>query len=719
MRLPPIRNIISGLGLVIALAVATIVPAGYFAKGVHDFSHELAFKARLSASRAAKYIFAHERMWQYQQLRLGELIEYPAGSDEPVRQRITDLSGTVVLQEAGNLSWPVQHIRVPVTVRGKTVAWLHAETSLRPLLVSTGYVGAISCTLGLLAWLAMRLMPLRALDRTLLALSLESTRFQAALDNMVQGLCLFDAKDRLVVCNRRFVAMFGAPAPGAAASALLPGLGIDMMFVPPGPNQHDDREDNAHELDDGRVIQVSRQAIPGEGWVATYEDVTERRRSQEQLLHMARHDGLTGLPNRLLFREHMERVLPRVRRGDGFAVFCLDLDGFKGVNDTLGHPVGDELLRVVARRLRDHTREADLVARLGGDEFAIIQTDAEQPMAAAALADRLVQSLQMPFDIHGQWVQIGTSIGIVLADETVTTPDELLRNADIALYRAKDDGRGTWRFFEPGMDAEIQQRRLLETELRRALAEEQFELFYQPLVEAHTQALTGFEALLRWRHPEHGIVLPGAFIPLLEEIGLIRTLGTWVLTRACADAAAWPAHIKVAVNLSPVQFVNGNLVREVERSLAASGLAPQRLELEITESVLLQDNDATLGILQRLHDMGVRISMDDFGTGYSSLSYLRRFPFDKIKIDQTFVRNLAQEKGSIEIIRAVVGLGKALGMNVLAEGVETVEQLCILQAEGCDELQGYLFSKPCSLQDTQTIIAGYLTERAFAASAGR
>jgi diguanylate cyclase (GGDEF)-like protein len=719
MRLPPIRNLISGLGLVIALVVATIVPAGYFAKGAHDFSNELAFKARLSASRAAKYIFAHERMWQYQQLRLAELIEYPAGNDEPVRQRITDLNGILVLQEAGNLLWPVQHVRVPVTVRGETVAWLHAETSLRPLLVSTGYVAAISCTLGLLAWLAMRLMPLRALDRTLLALSLESTRFQAALDNMVQGLCLFDAKERLVVCNRRFVSMFGAPAPGAAASALLPGLGLEMMFEPPGPNQHDDREDNAHELDDGRVIQVSRQAIPGEGWVATYEDVTERRRSQEQLLHMARHDGLTGLPNRLLFREHMERVLPRVRRGDGFALFCLDLDCFKGVNDTFGHPVGDELLRMVARRLCDHTREADLVARLGGDEFAIIQTDAEQPMAAAALADRLVQSLQMPFDIQGHWVQIGTSIGIVLADETVTTPDELLRNADIALYRAKDDGRGTWRFFEPGMDAEIQQRRLLETELRRALAEEQFELFYQPLVEARTQALTGFEALLRWRHPEQGIVLPGAFIPLLEEIGLIRTLGTWVLTRACADAAAWPAHIKVAVNLSPVQFVNGNLVREVERSLAASGLAPQRLELEITESVLLQDNDATLGILQRLHDMGVRISMDDFGTGYSSLSYLRRFPFDKIKIDQTFVRNLAQEKGSIEIIRAVVGLGKALGMNVLAEGVETVEQLCILQAEGCDELQGYLFSKPCSLQDTQTIMAGYLTERAFAASAGR
>jgi len=348
------------------------------------------------------------------------------------------------------------------------------------------------------------------------------------------------------------------------------------------------------------------------------------------------------------------------------------------------------------------------VARLGGDEFAIVQADAEQPADATALATRLVEALRAPFDLQGHRVEIGTSIGVVSADGAASTTDELLRSADIALYRAKAAGRGTWRFFEPEMDAEMQARRALEKELRRALTEGQFELFYQPLVEADTWALASFEALVRWRHPERGMVGPAEFIPLAEETGLIRPIGAWVLGEACADAARWPEQVKVAVNLSPAQFVKGDLVREVEQALAASGLASSRLELEITESVLLQDNDATLGLLHRLRALGVGISMDDFGTGYSSLSYLRSFPFDKIKVDQSFVRDLGRGKGSIEIVRAVVGLGKSLGMGVLAEGVETAEQLGILRAEGCDELQGYLFSKPRPAQDVPGIIAGYL-----------
>lgn len=536
-------------------------------------------------------------------------------------------------------------------------------------------------------------------------------RFDAALSNMVQGLCLFDAQGNLVVHNQCFARMFGIPAPGAGAATLGWERETDDMFTPPDPTGCNGEDRRVYELSDGRVIQVSRQATPDKGWVATYEDVTERRRSQERLSHMARHDALTGLPNRVLFREHMDSVLPRVRRGSSAAVLYLDLDGFKGVNDTLGHPAGDELLRMVARRLGDNTRETDLVARLGGDEFAIIQVDAEQPTEAGSLADRLVDVLRTPFDIQGQMVEIGTSIGIVVADAKASTPDELLRNADIALYRAKAEGRGTWRFFEAGMDVEIQQQRALEADLRRALAEEQFEVHYQPLIEAHNQALAGFEALVRWRHPARGMVSPAEFIPLAEEMGLIRAIGAWVLIRACTDAAGWPEHVKVAVNLSPVQFAGGHLVQEVEQALAASGLGASRLELEITESVLLQDNDATLGLLHRLRDLGVRISMDDFGTGYSSLSYLRRFPFDKIKIDQSFVRNLAREKGGIEIVRAVVGLGKALGMDVLAEGVETVEQLGILQVEGCNQLQGYLFSKPQPLQDVAGIIAGYTAAR--------
>jgi len=710
MRPPHIRHLVSAIGLFVAAAVALVVPAGYFAIGFSSAAEMLEFKARLSAGRAARYIFAHERMWQYQQLRLAELIEFPEDG-RAVRQRIVDLNGKVVVQEAGALATPLQRARMPIVLGGETVAWLEAEASLQPLLVGTAYVVAVSFLLGLVTWLAVRLLPLRVLDQTLLSLSTQSARFQAALDNMAQGLCLFDSRHRLIVYNRRFAIMFGMPEAGTAARDLLPGQGLGAMFEPPDLSRPEDQDGDAHELADGRVIQVSRQMVAGEGWVATFEDVTERRRSQERLSHMARHDALTGLPNRLLFREHMERVLPRLHRGSHLAVLYLDLDGFKGVNDTFGHPAGDELLRLVAGRLRDHTREIDLVARLGGDEFAIVQADAEQPTDAATLADRLVEAMRAPFNLHGQGVEIGTSIGVVLAQGHVTSSDELLRNADIALYRAKAAGRSTWRFFEPGMDTEIQQRRSLETDLRRAAAEERFELFYQPLIEARTQSLTGFEALLRWHHPERGMIHPAEFIPLAEEIGLIRPIGSWVLRRACADAVRWPAHIRVAVNLSPVQFVNGHLLQEVEGALTASGLAPARLELEITEAVLLQDNEATLGLLHRLRDLGVSMSMDDFGTGYFSLSYLRCFPFNKIKIDQSFVRNLTHEKGGVEIVRAVVGLGKALGMNVLAEGVENVEQLDILQLEGCDELQGYLFSEPRPLRDVPAFIESHATGR--------
>jgi diguanylate cyclase (GGDEF)-like protein len=438
------------------------------------------------------------------------------------------------------------------------------------------------------------------------------------------------------------------------------------------------------------------------------EDRTqELERERERALQQAHQDTLTGLPNRLMFQSHMRQVLATAALS-GMAVLYLDLDGFKGVNDTLGHPVGDALLRAVADRLRNCTRQTDLVARLGGDEFAIVQVKAQQPSAAAHLSDRLLQSLRAPFLVQGHQIVIGTSIGVALAESPAATADGLLRNADIALYSAKAAGRGAWRLFHPDMDLEMQARRQLETDLRCALADGQFELYYQPLVDAASQGLTGFEALLRWNHPTRGKVSPAEFIPLAEEIGLIRPIGAWVLQKACADAANWPSPLKVAVNLSPVQFRKGTLLQDVEHALTTTGLPARRLELEVTESVLLQQNEATLGILHGLRALGTRISMDDFGTGYSSLSYLHRFPFDKIKIDQSFVRNLAQEKGSLEIIRAVVGLGRALNMEVLAEGVETPEQLRMLQAEGCDELQGYLFSRPLPLPDARLAIASRL-----------
>ena len=432
---------------------------------------------------------------------------------------------------------------------------------------------------------------------------------------------------------------------------------------------------------------------------------------------VARHDPLTGLPNRLRFREHMEHTLELLRRDEGgCALLYLDLDGFKGVNDVLGHAAGDALLCAVSSRLGACTRDGELVARLGGDEFAIVQADPCQPGAAQALADRLVQALREPFDVNGYPITIGTSIGIALADQATPSADTLLHDADLALYHAKAEGRGTWRFSTADMDLQVRLRRTLEGDLRRALALEQFEVFYQPLVDARTQRLTGFEALLRWHHPEHGLVSPAEFIPVAEEIGLIVEIGAWVLQRACADAAGWPAHISVAVNLSAAEFLAGDLPRGVQRALGLSGLAASRLELEITESVLLRDNDATLATLHHLRRLGLRTSMDDFGTGYSSLSYLRQFPFDKVKIDQSFIRDIGRDGCGVEIIRAVIGLGRALHIKVLVEGVETVEQLHFLRTERCDELQGYMFGRPQPLRMAEDLIRSDLLAPCSAAA---
>ncbi|MDQ0326316.1 diguanylate cyclase (GGDEF)-like protein/PAS domain S-box-containing protein [Rhodopseudomonas julia] len=435
-------------------------------------------------------------------------------------------------------------------------------------------------------------------------------------------------------------------------------------------------------------------------------DVTERRKAEARVEHMAHHDALTDLPNRLLFRTRLEADLVRARRTEGaLAVLCLDLDHFKGVNDTLGHPIGDKLLQAVAERFNRTLRETDFVARLGGDEFAIIQADLDDPSDASGLAGRLIEAIEKPFDIDGHQVAVGTSIGIAFSPLDGCEADTLLKNADMALYRAKADGRSTFRFFEPGMDARLQARRALELDLRKALVNQEFELYYQPLLNVATRRVTGFEALLRWPHPERGMIPPDAFIPVAEEIGLIVPIGEWVLRQACAEAAGWPEMIKIAVNLSPVQFKNKRLVETVVEVLQETGLDPARLELEITESVLLHGSAGNVAVLQELKDLGIRISMDDFGTGYSSLSYLQKFPFDKLKIDQSFVRELSDRPEAMAIIRAVTGLGRSLQMLTTAEGVETPEQLERLSREGCTEVQGYLFSEPRPASELARLLA--------------
>ena len=516
-----------------------------------------------------------------------------------------------------------------------------------------------------------------------------NARMTAALQNMNQGLCLFGPTDRLLVSNRRFAEMFGTPDPDAAASQVLAQAGLAALLDMSGKAV----EAMSFELADGRTIAVSQQTVQGGGWVATYEDVSERRAAEARLAHVARHDQLTSLPNRLLFGEQVRATVTRDHRDASVAMLCLDLDRFKTVNDMFGHESGDALLRAVSERLQTCCREQDFVARLDGDEFAVVQVG-RQPAAASGLARRLIEALAEPFVLDQRAVEVGVSIGIALVDDTVSAnAEDLLKCAELALTRAKDEGGGCFRFFEAAMDLRARERRALELDLRNALKNEEFEIYYQPQI-ATGAGLAGFEALLRWNHPSRGLVSPGDFIPLAEEIGLIGALGDWVLKHACIAAAGWPAEIKVAVNLSPAQFRGRALADDVAGVLAASGLPAHRLELEITEALLMEDDDLVLGTLRSIRRLGVRIAMDDFGTGYSSLAYLSRFPFDKIKIDQSFVRALDANDESIAIIRAIVGLGRSLGIAINAEGVETQEQQARLAKEGCGELQGYLFGRP-------------------------
>jgi diguanylate cyclase (GGDEF)-like protein len=530
--------------------------------------------------------------------------------------------------------------------------------------------------------------------------------FETVLNNMSQGVLLFDSKTRLIFCNRRYMEMYGLLPEIARPGRFLRDLLIQRIQTGTFSDDPDEYIVRLQEgiaagetfnhtvrLADGRAFSVVSKPIADGGWLATHEDVTERQRSEGRISHMARHDALTDLPNRVLLRERLEHELKRVKRGECLAVLCLDLDQFKGINDTLGHPIGDELLKLVADRLRGCTREPDTVARLGGDEFAIIMTQMQEATDAASLSKRIRESIIKPFQIEGHQIVTDMSIGISVAPFDAEDADPLLRNADMALYGAKADGRGTYRFFEPEMNTRMKARRELEMDLRKALVGKEFELHYQPLVDLKTNDVNAFEALLRWNHPRRGLISPADFIPVAEETGLIVPLGEWVLKAACYEAVDWPDHIKVAVNLSPAQLNNRNLLNVVIGALAESGMPARKLQLEITETVLLQNTFATLATLHELRKLGVQIALDDFGTGYSSLSYLRSFPFDKIKIDRSFIQDLSNGAEPVAIVQAVANLAKCLNMASTAEGVETQQQMDILQSMGCTEMQGYLFSR--------------------------
>jgi diguanylate cyclase (GGDEF)-like protein/PAS domain S-box-containing protein len=536
---------------------------------------------------------------------------------------------------------------------------------------------------------------------------MEKQRLDTAVNNIPQGLVVYDKSARIMVCNDRYIEMFGlspeVARPGHSMQDLIAHRKETGSFdgdvdefcdaiirnVALGKVTH-----QITEAPDGRAIQIINQPLRSGGWVATIEDVTERKRSEEQIAHMAHYDALTDLPNRVLFREQLEHALNQVQSGEQLAVLYIDIDEFKSVNDALGHSIGDELLKAVAGRLRGCLRETDLAARLGGDEFAVIQTAVRNPSETTHLVERIYRAIREPYECGGSHlITTDASIGVALASGPSADLDQLLKNADLAMYAAKSAGRRTYRFFKPDMEAQVTARHVLEMDLRQAISDGALEVYYQPCISLRDNRITGCEALLRWRHSERGMISPAEFIPIAEDTGLINQLGEWVLMTACAEATTWPDDIKLAVNVSPVQFKSGTLALKILAALAASGLPAGRLELEITEAVLIRDDEAALAILHQLRAIGVRIALDDFGTGYSSLSYLQRFPFDKIKIDRCFVDDIAEPDGSSCIVQAVVNIAAARDMTTTAEGVETKQQLELLRALGCAEMQGYLFSQ--------------------------
>ncbi|HZY49596.1 MAG TPA: EAL domain-containing protein [Devosia sp.] len=552
------------------------------------------------------------------------------------------------------------------------------------------------------------------------ALRLQNQRMAQALDSTGHAISIYGANRRLIFCNDKFLDLYRLPKrygrPGTGFEEVLRGriasnshVGDDLesyigQRLALADNHLAATEVNI--LNTGQIVSVTHQPLPDGGWVSTHKDITEFTRLQEELAHRAYHDALTGLANRHLLQQ---RLAECVREADGlgsFALLLIDLDGFKSINDTLGHSAGDTVLREVARRLEATVNSAGMAARMGGDEFAVVMDVGNVARDAHMLAVTLTEVGRVPFVVDGQEADIAFSVGVAVAPGDGVTPDDLLKNADLALYAAKAERRGSYRFFEPAMDKALRDRRRLERDLALALERGEFEIHYQPILNLRRQAFSGFEALLRWRHAEDGLISPARFIPVAEETGLIVPIGEWVLREAIAEAATWPRGLRVAINVSSVQFQRGNVVATIMNALGSGGLSPERVEIEITESVFFENSASNLDALRQLHALGLKIALDDFGTGFSALSYLLSYPFDKIKIDGAFVRAIDNAAGAQTIVRAIAEIGHGMGIVTTAEGVETAAQLRNVHAAGYTEAQGYLIARPMVAEAVHKLLEG-------------
>mgnify|MGYP001796280839 CR=1 FL=1 len=555
----------------------------------------------------------------------------------------------------------------------------------------------------------------------------EVSIIKAAISHMAQGLVVYNANSELVFHNAAYRAIYklrkedlyhsmpiGKVIERQALSLGLAAEGVAEFNSP--YSQNTTRSWSAiRRLPDGRSVQMSRRSMRAGYFVVTHEDITDRVKMENEIRYAANHDNLTGLANRKAFLDNLEVGLKRARRGESIALLAIDLDGFKAINDTHGHAIGDKVLKLVADRIRATARDTDVASRFGGDEFSIIQLPAQDVSDAERLSARIVDALAAPFSVDGQTLIVGASVGVALADEGTKDIESLMQNADLALYRAKTDGKGCYRFFDDKLNQIMRRRRIVEARMRSAVENEQFALYYQPIVNVESRRVESVEALLRWNDNGNWIS-PGEFIPIAEQTGMIIPLGDWVIQEACRQAAQWPKHVNVSVNVSPLQFRTNRLVGVLQDALASTGLEPSRLKIEITESLLIDETADVVATLHAIDDLGVRFALDDFGTGYSSLRYLTSFPFNRLKVDRSFVSDLPKSSQHLAIVRAAAALGRDLGIETVVEGVESPHQLAAVRAAGCKHIQGFYFARPtppealaaaitaaeamCELQDT-------------------